>query len=56
MTPDDEIRLADGRTARETFDEELEADLRVERWMLVKEFVALTIVVAVIVARQLWFV
>lgn len=53
---DGEIRLADGRTAHEIHDEELAADKRVERWMLVKEMVAFAIVVGVIVARQRWFV
>ena len=56
MTTDDEIRLADGRTPREIHDEELEADLRVERRMLAKEALALSIVILVVVARQLWFV
>lgn len=53
---DEELRLADGRTALEIHDEELAADLKVERWMLVKELVAFAIVVGVVVARQLWFV
>lgn len=56
MTLDDEIRLADGRTALEIHDEELKADLRVERWLLIKEAVAIVMVILVIVARQLWFV
>ena len=53
---DEELRLADGRTAREIHDEELAADRRVERWMIVKELVSFAIVIGVIVARQIWFV
>lgn len=56
MNPDDTIVLADGRTAREIHDEELAADRRVERRLIIKEAVALVVVILVIVARQLWFV
>ena len=51
-----DIILADGRTAREVHEEEVAADQRIEWGLLVKELVALCIVVGVLVVRQLWFV
>ena len=56
MTSDFDIRLADGRTAREAHEEEVAADQRVEWGLLVKEVIALCIVIALLVARQMWFV
>lgn len=50
------IRLADGRTAGEVHDDEVAADQRIEWGLLVKEIIAICIVVAVLVARHLWFV
>ena len=48
--------LADGRTAREAHEEEVAADQRVEWGLLVKEVIAFCIVIALLVARQMWFV
>ena len=54
--PDDDVKLADGRTARESYDEELAADRNVEHWIPLKELFACAIVLGVVVIRQLWFV
>ena len=56
MNGDETIRLADGRAAREVHDEEVAADLEVERMLLVKELIAFAIVIAIIIIRQRYFV
>lgn len=50
----DDVERTEGIPTREEFDAEVATDVRTERRLLASELLALALVVALLVVRQLW--